>query len=313
MKYFFFLFLLFPALVIGQDYTLPDSIAIIKNHVKTASVYYYYDSTNMERCGNYHYNKNGQCIYFRSGSSPHHYTYEYYENGKLKSINKKDSLEKTVFRFEYSPSGYISKSYDFKADDTGIPDEIHYFDSLGNEFRNDFLYNGIASHIILDQYNEQKTIIHRIDSFPMQLTCEYKGKDMIRQTFYDSSNAITESRTIFYNANGKLSQVNCSFGNKTEIFKTEYDNNGKPKTTLNGKPMSKEAAEKWNREFSNLVQDRDPYPVRPPVDPWNAPEFIHKITIDKNGNIIRDFVSPALRWQNDDLQLVDYRYTYEYW
>jgi hypothetical protein len=316
MKNFSLLVISFLASVFSfaQEFTPPDSSAILKNQVKSVKIYYTGTGSTHLITQEYHYDKEGRSIYSRVGTSSYYYTFTYTPNGQIASSIQRNADGSVIRGYlnDYTEQGKLYHTGTITERDSVHPELIKTFDENGNEIEESFYMHGTLTRSFKYDYDGDNKIIHYIDSTPGKSAYEYKEGRTVRQTYYNEKNEITESWKIIYSDKERVGMTIRTSGNKTKAFKVEYDIDNQPIVTVNGKKISKEEFVDWDSKFNYLLSHYagEEYGL-PYSDPLANAKYNHELKLDKKGNIIKDTVTGAFTYMN--FKPVEFDYEYEYW
>jgi hypothetical protein len=324
MKQFsLFIFLFFNSFFsFAQEFTPPDSAAIIKNQVKSIKIYYTGGGGEHLITQEYRYDKAGQCIFSREGKAPYYYAYAYYDNGRLRHTIKRSNLGKMLSGslYAYYPDGVVEEILVFNGSDTLHPSVIYHNDRSGNKICEDHYTGETLTRSYKYKYDANNKLVHRIDSTPGKSVYETQNSKVIRQTYYNANNVVVENCLIYYSDKERLSQTVCTVGEKNNIYTVVYDNYGDGyQVLMNGKPVDKEEYVKWDSKFRWLMprqaeeedDDAEEENLLPYLDMKNSYEYKHTLTRDKKNNIKKDTIS--CKHRATKCPTVHFDYEYESW
>jgi len=310
------IFLLTSFFSFAQEFTPPDSAAIIKNHVKSVKVFYTGTGSKHLITQEYGYDKNGRKIYSHEGSVGYYYSFSYNEKGQVmgtfQRANSGDLLQGQ--KMDYYPNGKLFHRQIIYEHDTVHPGTICTYDTLENKIEENLYSNGKLTRTWKYRYSLDKKIIYSVDSTPGENAYESVNSKTTRQSYYNENNELIEKCIISYNDKGNLIKTVCTSGNKTNSYTVVYDDNSEIEFHVlkNGKPISKEEYVTWSSKFQWLMprlQEGD-YGL-PYSDPIANAKYNHELKRDKKDNITKDIVTGALAYMN--FQPIEFDYEYEYW
>lgn len=307
----FFLFLIGSVFTFAQEFTPPDSVAILKNKVKSVKIYYTGTGNKHLITQEYRYDKNGFRIYSREGSATYYYAFTYNEKGQLTSSVQRQ-LSGTMIqgqKMDYTVDGKLFHMETFTERDTVNPSVIYTYGRTGNVLEESHFINGKLIRNYKTEYDINNKIIHRIDSTPGKSVYETLNSKTIRQTYYYESEAMTENWLISYDAGGRLIKTICISAKSTDTYTVIYDKDLEYHVLVNGKAIRKEELVKWDSKFRWLMPGKteENYGL-PYSDPVAERKYHHELKRDKKDNIIQDVVS-----YKSSGELVEFDYEYEYW
>jgi hypothetical protein len=316
MKNFSLLLIFFLASLFSfaQEFTPPDSTAIVKNHVKSVKIYYTGTGSTHLITQEYHYDKEGRKIYSHVGTSNYYYAFTYTQSGQIASSiqrNMNGSLIRGYLN-DYTEQGKLHHTSTITEKDSLNPELVKTFDANGNKIEENYFTHGALIRSFKYNYDLNNTIIHRIDSTPGKTVFEYDNRNTIRQTYYNEKNEITESWLLYYNIDNFLTSTVCTSGKAPGTYTMVYADESMIYVLKNEKAISKEEYVKWDSKFNYLLprtMEADfglPYP-----DPLANAKYNHTLKLDKKGNIIKDTVTGAFTYMN--FKPVEFEYEYEYW
>lgn len=316
MKKFYLLAILFLGSLFSfaQEFTPPDSAAIIKNRVKSIKVYYTGTGNKHLITHEYRYDKNGRCIYSRDGSAGYYYSFTYTEKGQIATSYQR-ALSGAIIqghKKDYTADGKLFHTQVFTERDTVRPGIIYTYGSTGNVVEESHFNNGKLIRNYKTEYDINNKIIHRIDSTPGKSVYETLNSKTVRQTYYYESEAMTENWLLSYDAGGRLIKTICITTKSTDTYTVIYDKDLEYKILGNGKPISKEDYIKWDSKFRWLMprQVEEDFGL-PYADPVANYKYNHELKRDKKDNIIKDIITGAYPYMN--FKPVEFDYEYEYW
>lgn len=309
------IFFLFTSLFsFAQEFTAPDSAAILKAKVKSVKIYYTGTGSKHYLTHEYRYDQKGHCIYSREGTTGYYYSYAYNEKSQMISSFQRAMSGALIFGYfkDYYPNGKMFHVKVINERDSIHPEIIYTYDTLGNTIEENHFRNGKLIRNYKNEYDSNNKIIHRTDSSPGKCVFESRNSKTIRQTYLTENNELIESCLIYYDEKGRLSKTVCTTGNKPKTYSVIYENETDFHVLIDEKPISKPEYVEWDRKFNWLMprmKEEDfglPY-----ADPVPLTDYKHELVRDKKGNITKDIVTGAYPYM--DSKPVEFDYEYEYW
>ncbi|CAN5337442.1 hypothetical protein BH09BAC5_BH09BAC5_22250 [soil metagenome] len=300
--------------LIAQEFTKPDSLAILKSQVKSVRIYYDGNKNQHTLSHEFQYDSKGRNIYLKEGTTKYYYSFAY--NEKSQQVASFQRTENGImiagYLFDYYPGGQKLQMKRLNKNDTINPEVIFTYDTIGNIIEENYFFISKLTRSYHNKYDSLNNLIHRIDSTPQKYVYESFENKTIRQTYYNDRNEVTENCFIRYNANGNISNTTCIYGADTLDYFVIYGIQGAYHIERNGKPIEKPDYVYWDGRFKWLIPrlqaDENPLPYS---DPNSNPEYLHTIKRDKKGNITEDKITRQEKWNHDEP--VYYTYEYTYW
>ncbi|MBI3510125.1 MAG: hypothetical protein HY064_05640 [Bacteroidetes bacterium] len=299
----------------AQEFTPPDSVAIINNHVKEIRIYYTGTGVVKNLQHTYRYNKKGQCIYSSEGSpnpGNYYYSYKYDSVGRnSKSIQRLISGEfVAAYDFKYFKSGKLLRAGYYSHNDSIHPYRVSDYDENGNIIADTYFSGKEFSEQKTMTYNSKNELMSTVDSIPkVRTTTVLANNRLVREIDYDSNYVLTSSWLLFYDANGKLtSNTHLKGGHKTE-YAVIYSGNGY-KILMNGLPATVSETKKWAYKWEYLTSPPESL-TDATYNEQAVPTYKHELKRDAKGNITEDIISPSETWMIQ--KTVNFSYEYEYW
>lgn len=298
----------------AQEFTLPDSTAILENKVKSVKIYYTGTGNKHLFTQEYQYNNAGQKIYSRSATASYYLSYSYLDNGKIASSIQRNNDGSIIrgYLYEYRETGERYHTSIITGKDSIHPELIFTYDKLGNAIEENYFSRDKLTRSFKNDFDANKKVIHYIDSTPGKGVFEFINGKTIRQTYYNEKNEIIENWTITYDENGIIKSTTNTTGNKAQTYLVKFDLDFQPVVTRDGNKISKEEFVKWDSKF-NYLYPRQPGEEfgLPYSDPNAHPVYVHTLKRDKAGNITEDGITRGESWIKEEP--VKYEYEYEYW
>jgi hypothetical protein len=314
MKKNFFPFILFSISGFAQEFTPPDSAAIIKAHVKSVKIYFDGNGSKHFFMHEFRYNEKGQCVYENSGSS-YYYAKEYDEKGMcVRQVQRgMDGNFISGWETDYYPS---KKQFHVKAfynGDTIHPASIMTYNEKGDPLSQIYFYKGEMKTARYFTYNSQGICTSIKDSVPFDRVTIHDPKNLRQVKLYDSLGHYKEKWKFEYDSTGKLVSSEIQPGTKMyNIYTFTYDANGKvSRIEYNHHPISDSKKNDWEKQWGYLLPKDETEDFQLPYsDPVAIPNYAHTLKRDKQGNILTDEVASTYTYSWSVPVLFTYEYTY---
>jgi hypothetical protein len=199
--------------------------------------------------------------------------------------------------------------------DTLHPRNIYMYDEKGNQVSQISYYKGEMRVANFYTYNSAGEMIASKDSIPFGRVTIRSKKNLEQVKEYDSLGKWKETWQFKYDSTGKLLSSTLKRGTfMDDRYTFTYNSYGKvDQFFFNGFPATADKKNKWKEQWGYLLPHENSEDMHFPIaDPVSLPQYIHKLTRDANGNILKDEISTAVSysWQPNP---VTYTYEYEYW
>ncbi len=297
----------------AQEFTPPDSAAIIKNKVKSVKIFYTGKGKEHLIKQEYRYDKMGRCIYSRVGTVPYYYTYSYTEKGQPANYEQRTLTGGLIKSFQnvYAADGKLLHMKILTERDSINPSTIYTYDADGRTIEENYFEKGVLTRSYKTGYDSAQ-VIHRIDSTPGKSVYEKRDSKTIRQTYYNEKNEVQENWLLNYDIDNNLIATECTIGKNKGTYTMVYTDRSLFAVLKNGQPIIKDEFISWNAKFHYLL----PRPIEgdvplPFIDPASQYEFVHQLKRDRKNNITRDFVS--CKYSMENCPDIHFDYEYKYW
>lgn len=314
-KFFLFIFCLKgSAILFAQEFTPPDSAAIVKNHVKSVKIYYTGTGSKNLLTQEYRYDKKGQRVYSRDGSASYYYAFTYTEKRQLATSVQRSMTGAFIkaYNNEYDDNGKLWRMSTFTERDTLHPEANFIYDTAGNVVEETHFINGKLIRSYQTKYDLNHKIIQRIDSTPGKNAYETVNSRTVRQTYYDANGTMEQNWLLSYDSTGRLSRTTCTSGKYAGTYIIVYDKDLHYTLLKDGKEITHEEYWNWTPKFTWLLpKPKEEEYGLPYSDPVSSYEYVHRTSRDKKNNITLDIVNCKFVMPN--CSTVQFDYEYEYW
>lgn len=314
MKLLSLLLCFIPFFSFAQEFTQPDSAAVMHAHVKSVKVYYTGTGSEHYLTREMRYDKNGYKIFEREGNAGYYYASSYNEKGWLiSSIQRKNdgSLIRGYLN-DYYENGKVCHTKVISEKDSVRPEIVYTYDIRGNKTGENYFTGSKLTFSKTIYYDSAGRVSGYKDSIPGNHTGIHDKQHLLMENLYDSAGRWRETWKFEYDQQGKIAKVTQKKLMQMDNIFT-FENGGLDKMKMNHIPASQKKKEefksKWGILFPPNVREEE-YGL-PYSDPVPEYEYKHDLTRDKKGNIIKDTLSPAYEYMKKETIVFDYEY--EYW
>jgi hypothetical protein len=306
------LFLLFSGTLVAQEFTEPDSAAIVRNHVKQVTISWTNDKGDSYPTRTYRYNRSGQMIYSAEGSPSYYYSYRYDSAGRMcwSDQRKMDGTLIAGYGFVRYPNGKFRFVSYFNEYDTVHATKIDEYDESDNIVEARYFKSGILAQLVRRRY-ENKIPVWSYDSSATDIVIR-NGNRIERWTMIDTVQHKRYDWSYFYNDKDMLTRTVKHSKDVSDTTDIHYAANGLYTITVNGKPATPAEDKAWRDKCDYLIpkklwqEDRMPYSDPVPEEKWN-----HQLIRDRKGNITKDIITTGYEWMRKETSV--YTYKYEFW
>ena len=293
----------------SQNITLPDSISVIKNHVKTVRVYSVLE--NEKRMTLFlTYDDKGRVVRESENDNSYYYAYRYDERGRRTSATQygKTGIFSQKYVTEYL-NDTITKVTHYESIDSTQVAHIHYYDQHGRILRNEDYNKGILKHVTVQKFNAAGDVIYAYDSAYYSASIRENGL-LVKVRSYNTDYSLTHEYTYTYSQQRVThitDSVSPKFVSRYHVLYNQYSL--VVGAELNGVKMNEKEFDHFRSSYQYVL------PATDGIDEdygLPIPELVntHVLTKDKKGNIIRDELTQK---QGSFSQTYVYEYEYEYY
>lgn len=298
----------------AQTIALPDSAAVINNHVKVAHIYFKGKDGKRYKQKQLWYNEEGQLVREQEGENSFYYVYAYDKSGRrvLTTQRTKDGAFIQKFAVEYIAKDTTRKVSLYLLPDSTKVNYVYVYDRHENKIREEQYRWGVLEHLYTIRYDGKGNVISSYDSTVSNRTVTVRDKGLLsKHRTYDPQGKLLHEYSYTYDYFGRIWKLADSTGvMKTVNYMIVYSENGGPVQGIkrDNKLMSSTEESLFRKEHPYIFpQDNIEYnDYGLPV-----PDMInqHNFTFDKKGNIIRDDLEQK---QGSSSETYVYEYEYEF-
>jgi hypothetical protein len=300
--------------VTGQQFTEPDSAAIVKNHVKSVRIFYTGTGIKNYFTREYRYDKKGRQIYDQDGSANYHYEYSYNDKDQIVRAVQRGNDGKFIQGWEniYYPNGRRKEFVYYTETDTVFPINRVGYDTAGNKVSDTFYRKHEISRVRLFTFDSEHHCVSVYDSIPGTSVSVLVESRLSRISYYDDKHVPGTTWLFTHDSLGRLSKaiLKTPGKKKDESYTIKYEANGSYSILLNGKPAGTEEKTAFENQFGYLLPRTGEDYELPYADPIAESHDTHTLTRDKKGNIIEDKIESGDSWRKTEPVLFTYEYTY---
>src|SRR6476620_2885094 len=119
----------------AQEFTDPDSIAIIRNHVREVNITFTNSNGNSYPSKTYRYDNSGRMIYSADANSTYYYSLRYDSASRMCRFDQRKLDGRLIagYEFRYYPDGKQKYLLNYSEYDTLHPNLVSTFDELGHK------------------------------------------------------------------------------------------------------------------------------------------------------------------------------------
>lgn len=307
--------MLFSVFVNAQEFTKPDSVAVIRNKVKSVSIYLNAKNLKHELYRQYFYNTSGH-VEREAIAGEMTISYFYDTQGRLNKSVFRDYNGKYLqsILLEYAPGGSkISRVLQYMHNDTVNPTYAQLLDSKERVRQFERYSSGTLLQCTKTTYNDKNEPVWTYDSIVAGKVEEHLNKQLVRYTALSQAGKMRQHWTFSYNKEQLITGASFkSPESKPVKYTIEYT--APPYAYVikaAGSGVDTAAAIRlFKTDFSYLLprvelNDGEAFGEieETPVEPK------HNLTYDAKGNMIRDEISypPGSEHRN---RVYEYEYTF---
>ena len=307
------IFLLSSSLLSAQI-AFPDSAAVVKNHVKSARIYFRSWDGKRSLSKQLWYDIDGRIIREQEGVNSFYYVYAYDQYGRRVSSTQrsKDGAFIQMFSEQYSDKDSTRKVNLYLQPDSTQIAYVYVYDKHGNKIREEQYNKGVLAHLYTVQFDEKGNVLMSYDSTVINRTVTVREKGLLsKHRTYSPNGKLLHEYSYTYDSFGRVLKLSDSTGvMKTVNYMIVYDEVGGPGVDVkrDGVFMSQEEENLFRKEHSYIFPENN-FEYQDYGLP--VPEMVtsHTFTYDKKGNIIRD---DMVQRQGATSETYIYEYEYEF-
>lgn len=313
MLRFFTFFLVFCSIhSSAQDITFPDSAVVVKNKVKTVSVYFQSKDGKRYQQKELVYDRAGRLVKEGAGENSFYYAYGYDGKGRrtVTTQRSKDGNFIQKFVTVYNDADGSRRVSLYQENDTLLASYVYTYDKLNRKIQEEHYNSNGLFNLYKTGYDTNGNVIASYDSSGFTRIANYREKAFLvkRRTYSPEGKMLHEYR-YSYADYGPITGIIDSTGPKSVVkYEINYQT---PQTEYrrNGRLMDAKESAEFRRDFVEVF----------PVREWDGedyglpvPDMVteHKLTYDKKGNIIQD---ELIQKEGSFAQSFIYVYEYEFY
>jgi hypothetical protein len=217
--------LLFYGFAYGQDHTRPDSAAVIRNKVKSVSIYLNAKKLEHKLYRQYFYDTSGH-VEREAIAGEMTISYFYDTQGRLNKSVFRDYNGKYLqsILLEYAPGGNkISRVLQYMHKDTVNPTYAQLLDSKERVCQFEQYSSGTLLQFTKTNYNDKNEPVWTYDSIVGKQVREHRNKQLIRYTLLSQDGERKQTWTFSYNNTQLITGANCNnFEGKPVKYTIKY-------------------------------------------------------------------------------------------
>ena len=296
--------------VLSQPLAIPDSAAVLKNHVKSSKIFLV-NGDERHLTLEIHYDQQGRVVMKRENEDSYYYTFSYDDRNRIitstQRIRKGELIQK--FTDEYDDKTKTKTTRLYFSTDSLNPAYIYTYDRE-NRKTGETSQPGKPTEIIRRYtYDKNGMLTGTYDSSGTTRTATYRINDLIvQQNFYTLGGDFKRTVRVTYTPQNQISTLTDSSGSSL-VYRYRIERGKKPQEITyfcNSMIMDQKEVDHFNQSF--------PYSAPPRYNDHTehglpVPKMVdtHQFTYDKDGNIIRDDLK-----QTQGSFSKTYVYEYEY-
>lgn len=307
--------LLFSGFAYGQDHTRPDSAAIIRNKVKSVSVYLTRKNQEHLLHSEYFYNTSG-LLEREAKVGEMSVSYFYDTQGRAnKSVYRQYNGETIqTNQFEYTKGGRFVRQLMYVKNDTIFPSYVFNLDSItGRSIQTESYIRGKLINCRKTKYDDKNEPVWTYDSLVGRKVEVHRNKQLVRYTALSQEGKMRQHWTFNYNKEQLITGASFkSPDSKPVKYTIQYS--APPYAYVikaAGQGVDTAAAVRlFKTDFGHLLpnpnsggEDAAAEIEETPVDPK------HNLIYDPKGNIIRDEINYPPGSENRN-RVYEYEYTF---
>lgn len=314
---FFSLVLLsfFATFVNAQTIALPDSAAVINNHVKAAYIYFKAKDGSRYKQKQLWYDEEGRLLREQEGENSFYYVYTYDKSGRRISSTQRSKDGAFIQKFveEYIEKDTTRKVSLYLLPDSSKVNYVYVYDKSGNKIREEQYRWGVLEHLYTIRYDNKGDVISSYDSTVSSRTVAIRSKGLLsKYRTYDPKGLLLHEYTYTYDHFGRIWKLADSTGvMKTVNYMIVYSEKGGPAEGIkrDDKFMNETEEAQFRKEHPYIFPNSDFQDENRNALPVPEVVTMHNFTYDKKGNIIRD---DMVQKYGSSTETYVYEYEYEF-
>ncbi len=309
-KYLVFVLTLLYCTLGAQNITMPDSAAVVHNHVKSVKIYLVMDKG--ERMMNQYliYDRLGRVVRESKDDKSYYHVYSYDANGR--EITSAKYSKQGMFYHKYTTeyiNDTLTKVTLYQSYDSTQATHVYFRDQHARIVREEAYNRGQMNHLKIERYNSGGDVTYSYDSTGNSAVI-YKNGLLVKVRSYNTDRALIHDYTYKHGEHGVTEIVDSVSPNQVTRYVVVYSAYGHVTgAERNGIKLSEAEFTKFQGDFMYVLPPTDGLAEE---DGLPVPELInsHNITRDKKGNIIRDELTQKY---GSFSQTFVYEYEYEFY
>ncbi len=308
--------LLFSGFAYGQDFTRPDSAAVIRNKVKSVSVYLTRKNQQHSLHSEFFYTTSGQMEReAKIGEMSISYFYDTQGRANKSVYRQYNGATIQTNQFEYTKGGKFARHLMYVNNDTIYPSYVFNLDSTtGRSIQTESYISGKLINYRKTKYDDKNEPVWTYDSLVGKQIQEHRNKQLIRYTALSQQGERLQHWTFSYNKEQLITGASFkSPGGKPVKYTIQYT---VPPYTYRvmaaGQGVDTAAAvHQFKTDFGYLLPrvnlEGNDEAVEEIVETSIEPK--HNLIYDSKGNIIRDEINYPPGSENRN-RVYEYEYTF---
>jgi hypothetical protein len=297
----------------GQEFTEPDSLAIIKNRVQSVKIYYTGTGSTRFFTKEYRYDKMGHKVFEQEGNAGYYYQHIYNDRNQVKRSVQRLNNGTFVQGWDitYHSNNVMKELKYYNEKDTVFPQNITGFDSAGNKASEILYVDRKPTHFYTYRFNSKNECVYIYDSIPGNGASERVNSNLTRISYYDDKHEYGTTWLFSYDSLRRLSKAVLRVPKKKEdVYTIVYGEMNAYEIRLNGSALAPKERTEFENQFGYLLPRYDEEFGLPISDPVDKTPAKHTLKKDNRGNIIEDTIHPPGPWGNQDIVYFTYEYTF---